>query len=85
MKAKVIARLRAAASWIASGIGGSRSRIALVLASALFWLLFLAAVGISATSVGVGMQYGAGHGLVALGLLCLGASELVRRGMMSAV
>lgn len=65
-------------------LGSAFSRLFVLLTSAPFWFLVLGVVGVSATSLGVGMQYGAGNGVLALGVLCLGASELLRRGMMRA-
>lgn len=56
-------------------------RLLAQVSSAPFWFVVLSMSGVGATSVGLGLQYGLGHGLLGFGVICLGAAELVRRGM----
>jgi hypothetical protein len=58
-----------------------RDAVRAAVVTALFWYVLLAVLGIAAVAVGVGLEFGLGYGLLALGVLCLVGSEVVRSGM----
>lgn len=52
-----------------------------MLLSAYFWYVLLAMFGAVVTALGVGLEYGVGHGLIAFGVCSLIGSEIIRKGM----
>lgn len=69
--------MRSPLGWLRS-VFVSAATIAL---SAPFWYVLLSVSGVCATSLGVAVQFGAGYGLMAFGVLSLIGSELIRRGL----
>lgn len=53
----------------------------MLLSSAIFWLVVLAVTGSGLCAIGLATVFGVGWGLLALGILCLAGSGVIRNGM----
>lgn len=56
-------------------------RLLAALVSGLFWMLLLGAGGAAAISIGVGISFGPGFGLIAAGGLAIAYAALIWKGL----